>query len=302
MQRWVLISLVVLSSTLLWPVNRWATRSGARPEAMGIVGSLVGIPLAILLGLALGSPLLAHRALLIGAVGGVAYAVGFVLIIFFCLRIGPTGPTVTLNNMGLVWPVLIGLLWFAPAAPAAVQWFGFGCTLLALALTGANRSRDEAVTPITARWAGWALVGWVFAGISMSCQYLDSQLAPNTPYAYLLASFTVALVICLGISIVKRIVTVHEGETQQRNSLPTHVEALAGVSVGAINVFSITLTILLLGPLHVSPAIVMPVTVAGPVILMLLIGHVILKERLNSLGWTASALGLAGVVCLSLSR
>ena len=290
MQRWVLISLVVLSSTLLWPVNRWATRSGARPEAMGIVGSLVGIPLAILLGLALGSPLLAHRALLIGAVGGVAYAVGFVLIIFFCLRIGPTGPTVTLNNMGLVWPVLIGLLWFAPAAPAAVQWFGFGCTLLALALTGANRSRDEAVTPITARWAGWALVGWVFAGISMSCQYLDSQLAPNTPYAYLLALFAVALVICLGISAVKR------------NNLPTRAEALAGLGVGAINVFSITLTILLLGPLHVSPAIVMPVTVAGPVILMLLIGHVILKERLNSLGWTASALGLAGIVCLSLSR
>jgi len=39
---------------------------------------------------------------------------------------------------------------------------------------------------------------------------------------------------------------------------------------------------------------------AGPVILMLLFGHFVLKERLNPLGWTASALGLTGIVCLSL--
>jgi drug/metabolite transporter (DMT)-like permease len=80
------------------------------------------------------------------------------------------------------------------------------------------------------------------------------------------------------------------------------VEFLAGLGVGAINVLSITLTILLLGPLHVSPAIVMPVTVAGPVIIMLLIGHFVLKERLNPLGWTASALGVAGIICLTLPR
>lgn len=286
MQNWLLISLVVMSSTILWPVNRWATRNGARPEAMGLVVSLAGIPLAIVLGLMLGSPLLAPRALAIGAAGGVAYAVGFVLIIFYCLRIGPTGPTVTLNNMGLVWPVLIGLLWFSTARPTVPQWAGFGCTLLALALTGANRNQDEAVTPITARWAGWALAGWVFAGISMSSQFLDSKLAPGTPYAFLLGMFGTALVICLGIALVKRSLP------------PTRVEVLAGLGNAAINVFGITLTIYLLDKL--PAAIVMPVTVAAPVILMLLIGHFVMKERLNPLGWTASALGLAGIVCLSL--
>jgi len=286
MQNWLLISLVVLSSTLLWPVNRWAMRNDARPEAIGMVSSLVGMSLAVALGLASGSPLLARTALLIGGVGGLAYAVGFVLIIFYCLKIGPTGPTVTLNNMGLVWPVLIGLLWFSTSAPTVMQWAGFAGTLLALALTGANRSDDAAVTPITARWTGWALVGWAFAGISMSTQFLNSRFAPEAPYAYLLALFATALVVCLLTAAVKR------------SGLPARVEILAGLCTGLLNIAGISLTIYLLG--RISPTIVMPITVASPVILMLLFGHFVLKERLNPLGWTASALGLVGIVCLSL--
>jgi len=286
MQNWLLISLVVLSSTLLWPVNRWAMRNNARPEAIGMISSLVGMALAIAFGLVLGSLLSVGVALLIGGVGGVAYAVGFFLIIFYCLKIGPTGPTVTLNNMGLVWPVLIGLLWFSTSSPTITQWAGFAGTLLALALTGANRSKNTAVTPITARWTIWALVGWAFAGISMSTQYLNSQLVPGAPYAYLLALFGVALAVCLLTSVVKR------------NGLPVRVEILAGLCTGLLNVAGISLTIYLLG--RMSPTIVMPITVAGPVILMLLFGHFVLKERLNPVGWTASALGLASIVFLSL--
>ena len=288
MQNWLLISLVVLASTLLWPLNRWAMRNHARTEALGIVITLTVIVLCGALAMFTDSRLLSGPALLLGVIGGMAYAVGFVLIIFHCLKIGPTGPTVTLNNLGLVWPVVAGMAWFATTRGSAMLWLGFGCTLLTLVLTGVNRSRGEATAPITARWASLALVGWALSGISMTSQFLDSRLAPNTHYAYLLAMNATALVICLAVLAVKR------------GGPLTRVEITAGLGNGALNIVAIPLSIWLAG--RMDPAVLFPVAVAGPVILMLLIGHFVLKERLNPLGWTASALGLAGIMLLSLSR
>ena len=50
---------------------------------------------------------------------------------------------------------------------------------------------------------------------------------------------------------------------------------------------------------RIAPVVFFPVAVAGPVVLMLLIGHFVLKERLDAMGWLAGALGVAGLVLLT---
>jgi len=284
--EWALIVVVVLLATLLWPMNRWAMRNNARQEVLGVWAAVVCIPLTILVGTVSGKPLFDRTAWLLGAIAGVAYAIGFIQIIFYCLRIGPTGPTATLNNLGLVWPVVIGMTFFVSGAPPVTQLAGLGFTVLALVLTGANRGNTGSVTAMSPKWAWWALVGWTFSGVSMGCQYLNSQLAPGRPYAYLLSTMVITLVICLGTCIARGGV------------LPTRVEALSGAGNGVLIVVLIPLTIWLLE--RMSPAIVMPVTVAGPVVIMLLVGHFLLHERLSAAGWAASVTGLAGIVLLSL--
>lgn len=77
-------------------------------------------------------------ALLLGAVIGVAYAVGFCMIIFYCLKIGPAGPTVT----------------------------GILLTILSLILIAGNKVPSENAA-VSAKWFRWAILGRLFSGISM---------------------------------------------------------------------------------------------------------------------------------------
>ena len=102
------IALTVVGATVIWPVSRWVMHRDGRAEAYGfwiaLTGSLCTALLALAMAQDLGSPVLWA----IASVTGVAYAFGFCLIIPYCLRIGPVGPTCAANNMGLVWPVSFG--------------------------------------------------------------------------------------------------------------------------------------------------------------------------------------------------
>ena len=285
MSNWLALLLMTAAATAIWPVARWAMHHAARPAALGLV--MVSVVLCVDGGLALAlhSPLLVPMAWGLGSIGGVCYAVGFVLIIFHCLRIGPTGPTVTLNNLGMVWPILIGMIW--SVAAHGLQWAGVACTGAALVLTGfINRAEGPSMLPLTPRWARWALLGWLFAGLSMSSQYLSGQWVPHAPYAYVVAWSLVALVVLL------------VAWALGRHTRFTRVEVAAGLATGLISALTLPLQLWLLG--RMAPFIVFPVTIAGPVIVILLLGQFAFRERLNLAGWSASLLGVAGILLLAL--
>lgn len=284
----VWLTIIVLFATAMWPLNRWAMRSGARPEMIGICVSAVATALASLIAWASGQVLLSPAGLLLGGVAGVAYAVGFIMIIFYCLKIGPAGPTVTVNNLGLLGPVVVSLLCFSGSGQSSlIVFIGGGVTILALGLVAWNRSNDQGTTPITARWARWVLVGWAFSVVSMTMQFLSSQYAPAAPYAYVTGSYAVAFIVLGVVALVKR------------NGALRPEEWLAGIGTGIMVGIFLPVTLLLLT--RMAAAIVFPVTVAGPVVLMLLIGHFLLHERLNPAGWAASLLGLCGLILLSMA-
>ena len=282
----VLLMLLVLNSTALWPLNRWAMMRQARTEYIGIVLTAVLAAGAALASVLMGKPLMAPPAILFGSLAGIAYAVGFILIIFYCLKIGPSGPTVTINNMGLLWPVVLdlGLFRGGTAVPLLTR-IGLAATLLALALMGWGHGRNPGAAPVSRRWAMWAVIGWVFSGISMSSQFLSSRYAPRAPFAFPLFMSLVALAILAAVALVKR------GGRFRRE------EVVAGGLTGLMMIFGIPATLILLT--RMSAAIVFPVTVAGPAVLMLLVGHFILKEHLSRTGWIASLLGVAGIILLS---
>jgi drug/metabolite transporter (DMT)-like permease len=282
----ILLSLLVLSSTALWPLNRWAMSRGARTEPIGIVISLVAAPGAMALSLALQKPFLVSAALGLGALAGVAYAVGFILIIFYCLNIGPSGPTVTINNMGLLWPVAISIVFYSGGKDIPpLTWAGMAAAVGALLLMGWSHAEDSGARPMTRHWAKWAIIGWVFSGISMGSQFLSSHYAPEAPFGYTASMFAVSWVI---LAIVMRV---------KRGGRLRREELIAGGVTGLMMTGMLPLTIVLLT--RMSAAVVYPVTVAGPAVLMLLVGHLVFKERLSALGWVASVLGVIGIVLLS---
>ena len=283
----VLLALLVLNSTALWPLNRWAMMRQARTEYIGIVlTAVLGIGAAAV-SVLMGKPLIAPPAFLFGSLAGIAYAVGFILIIFYCLKIGPSGPTVTINNMGLLWPVLLDLgLFRGTKTIVPLTWIGLAAAVVALVLMGWGHAGGEGIAPATKRWAMWAIIGWVFSGISMGSQFLSSHYAPQAPFAFVVVMSVVALAILTVVALIK-----HSGRFRRE-------EVIAGGLTGLMMIFGIPVTLILLT--RMSAAIVFPVTVAGPAVLMLLIGHFLLKERLSPAGWMASLLGVAGIVLLSL--
>lgn len=287
MRDCVLLFVLVLNSTALWPLNRWAMRRQARAERLGMVLTAVLAAGAAAVALAMDSPLLAGPALLWGSVAGIAYAVGFILIIFYCLKIGPTGPTVTINNLGLLGPVVADLALFSGGKGVdALTWGGLLATVLALGLMGWGHSDRAGAAAVTKRWALWVVVGWAFSALSMGNQFLSSHYAPEAPFAFTVAMSVVAFAILGAVTLVRG-----GGRTRRE-------ELVAGGVTGLMMVLGIPVTLTLLT--RMSAAIVFPVTVAGPAVLMLLVGHSVLNERLSGIGWVASVSGVAGIILLSL--
>lgn len=275
-------------ATLLWPVNRWVMGRGGRPEAFGlataVTAALISSPLALASGQSLADPVVWS----VGAVIGVAFAVGYFMVIMHCLRIGPTGPTAAVNNMGLVWPVVAGLVWPESRSLGWELVSGLALVVLGLVLFGVASSRAPATTGLSRRWVAWVLLGWLLAGVSMTAQYVGTVLVPDEPLA-LTAAFYLVAVLVLSVILCRR----------GRLSL-SRLELAGGVVNGLISAAAMVTTLLSLR--HLRAEIVFPVTVALPILLVLLLSAAVYRERLTALSWAACATGGAGLVVLTLSQ
>jgi drug/metabolite transporter (DMT)-like permease len=130
------------------------------------------------------------------------------------------------------------------------------------------------------------MAGWAWSGVSMACQFLASQYAPGAPLAFLVAMYVVSGLILLGVLLARRA------------GRPRGFEIVAGLGTGAMVTVSVALTLWVLT--RMSPVVVYPVTVAGPIVLMMLIGAAAFKERIGWTGWMAAGLGIGGIALLAM--
>jgi len=284
----LLISLIIIGSASIWPINRWVMDHRGHPGLYGFWMSLTGAVCAGLLVLVMGQPLRNPALWAVASVTGVAYGLGFCLLVPYCLRIGPIGPTCAVNNMGLVWPVLFGLFWpervpFRSAAIAGLVLVVASFILFGLSKTSVGAERKQ----ISRRWLVLVLMVWVCAGVSMTSQYVGARL-PLTRQS------PVAFVFCFSItaSLVLLPVAARCGRAWLRS-----VEAAGGVANGIILTGTAVLVMVVLR--NVRPEVFFPFAVAGPVLLVLLLGQVVYKERLDRAAGMGCLLAIAGLLALS---
>jgi hypothetical protein len=285
----ILLLIPVILSTLIWPVNRWVMFKGGRNDAYGFWISLSGALTAGILGVSLGQTYRGTALWLVGLVIAFAFAVGFCLLINYCLKIGPTGPTVAVNNMGLVGPVIVGLLW--PTTKAFSLLIIIGLVLVALALVGfgigttLSGANQKAVT---SRWAVLVFFGWLLAALSMTGQYVGSVLVPRQPLTLISVFFAFSTLILLPFIIR------HRGRWFRRT------EFIGGLVQGTCQAISIYVSLLALQ--RMGAQIVFPVTVLGPVMAVLLLSGLVYKERLHPITWLSCLGGVGGLALLAFSR
>ncbi len=283
------LAVPVILSTLIWPLNRRVMMNGGRTDAYGFWISLSGAIIAAILSQILGQSYTGIAIWEVGLMIGFAFSVGFCLIINYCLKIGPTGPTVAANNMGLVGPVVVGLMW--PISHTFSIAIIAGLFLVALAMAGfgvsttASGAKEQAVT---SRWVILVFFGWLLAAMSMTGQYLGSVLAPNQPLTLVSVFFFFATLILLPFMIC-------HGRTWFDRK-----ELIGGVANGTIQTVSIYMTLMALQ--RMGSQIVYPVTVLVPVMAVLTISAVIYKERLHPLTWISCGVGILGLTFLVIGR
>lgn len=282
---YILLTAVTAAIVALWPILSGAMKRGARPVPFGLVLSLSGLAGGILASLTLGKPVVEPTSSLLRLAGGVGFAVGFCVLMFRALEIGPTGPTATINNLALIWPILVSLLFFSRSSAGLLVWIGLLFTLLTLVLMGWQKAEPGHAT--STRWFLMAIGGFLLAGVNGAAQFLSAQWAAGQSLSFGNAMFSMACIILGFLAVVRK------------QCLPTRVEGLAGIVAGLLFAWVvIPLSIVLQERL---PAyVVLSVSQAGSLIVVVLIGRVFLKEHLSPAKWVACVFGIAAIVCLTL--
>jgi drug/metabolite transporter (DMT)-like permease len=225
--------------------------------------------------------------LLAGGALGVASAVGFWVCIMRALQIGPAGPTVTINNMAMVAGVLYGMLVLAPGRATVWTVAGLVGVCAALALLGFGRPTEDGVHRAAgARWARLVALGGAFSCLSFVAQTHAGTLYPAHKYLFVAVGFGFGTLLLLPAML------------RQPERFRRRRERAAGVALGA-SMALIQMPLMLVTVHRVGAEVALPVTVATPILLMLIIGRVFYKERLSATALTACVLGALSVAALA---
>jgi hypothetical protein len=281
-----LLSVLVVASAAVWPLCRWSVRSGGSPVGTGIVLSAVSLAGGLVGSLATDSVVYEPAAFFYGALGGIAWAVGFVLLTLRCLAIGPIGPTAVVSALSFAGTVVATMtVPFAPPATAAL-YAGLGATLLSVIVAGAARMAVKSEG--AGDWSRLAVAGWGFSALASGAQFLSGRFAPGAPFGYLVAQALVALLLLAIVA------------TSRSGTRPRLPDLVAGAGAGVLTTVLAPLSASLLADLQAVA--VYPVVVAAPAATVAVLGAAAYREKLTLWGWLATASGVAALALLALPR
>ncbi len=282
---WIYICICVASGTGCWVFGRWAMRPDGRADVFGFWISLLGAIGAGLLNALMGKPFDVWPVWGAGVAFGVAYSIGFCILIMGALRVGPVGPTTTINNMAMVCGILFTILYLQPHMPNSIVVAGIVGVVAAIIMFGVAGSGAESGSSANREWAAMVIPGGLLSGVSFVSQAYAGTLYPNSVCLYSFVGFGVSAVILLVITSIKRV------------SLFRRREMIAGISVGAWMSLTVPMSIYVIS--MVGAEIALPIMVATPTVLVLLLGHFVFGERLQKMTVAACALGTLSVALLS---
>lgn len=286
---WIYLGIVTFIATAIWPVARWTLKDDGNPRVMGVWLSLTAALVSAVSLLLRGGTFADSGVWLAGLVLSVAYAVGFVILMMRCLQIGPAGPTVTVNNSMMVCGVLYAVVWLDPHVPDPWIIFGAIGVVVGLSFVGlGNRPEGEGRTRAGAGWARLVALGGVFAALSFMTQTYVGLRHPglDSGQLFTVAGFGMSAVILL-LTLIRDPLTL----VRRRRELG------GGIVLGVGNGIGLPLTMAAFE--HLGAEIVLPVTVASPMVLVTLIGAIAYREKLTRLMWLGCILAALSIAAIA---
>jgi drug/metabolite transporter (DMT)-like permease len=192
---------------------------------------------------------------------------------------------VTINNSAMIFGVLYGLLWLDPHTPNICILAGAVGVFAALAMIGVGGRPDPSgAHPVGREWLPLVLLGGVFSGVSFMVQTHVGLRHPGLGDGLWLVGLGFgqsAVILLLSVARDSRILW------RRRR------ERLGGMVLGVSNAVGLPLTLLAFR--HLGSEIVLPVSVTTPMVLVMVLGSVLYKERLTRLTWAGCLLAAFSV-------
>lgn len=217
------------------------------------------------------------QTLAFGTIHGTLYLVSFVMLNISTQRNGVVLSSIFMK-LGLLVPMVVSILVFGEM-PTAVQAIGFIIAVAAIILIN---TQPETKT-FSFNWLLLLLLIGGGSGDAMS-KIFEELGNPNLSPQFLLYTFLTALVLCLGLMVLKK---------QQIGKS----EALFGLLIGIPNYCSAKF---LLGALETLPAVITyPTFSVGTILVTTLSGVLFFKEQLSKRQWLALSIILVAVALLN---
>ncbi|MDO8685728.1 MAG: EamA family transporter [Clostridiales bacterium] len=266
-------------------INRNAVNNNARVQTLGVWITGSSMIFSLIFALITNDLVISKYATIFGMLTGISYAFGYLIIMFYCLKIGPSGPTVTINNLGLLWVVILGIvLDWNIKKPSIIVILGISDTISSLALISKNGNRNDKKN-INTKWIKLIFLCFIFSGISNAASFLATRFDQKNSIAFTIAMQGTSFIILIIISCVKKTLR------------PNIIEIRSGILTGAITFINIPLIFYI--TTLIPGYLVFPIVSAGPIVLVLLFANFVYKERLNIFGWLSCVIGVAGIILMN---
>ena len=219
-----------------------------------------------------------HRTAAMGAVNGIFYLAGFLLLQWNVKKNGVV-LSATFMKLGLLVAMVLSVCCFREV-PSLVQTVGFCLAVTAILLINYRKGEGAA----GARWGLLLLL--LCGGMADGMSKVFEELGPaGFGDAFLFFTFLTALGLCAAVMLLKK-------------DLPGKWEVFYGLLIGIPNFFSSKFLLRSLG--DIPAVIAYPVYSVGGILLVSLVGVLAFRERLRKLQWVGMGIILIALVLLNI--
>jgi len=278
----------VLVNLLPWILNRRVVTGGVDQVKVGTILSFTVVAVSVLCLFLTGEQGFAPISIALGIVQGICFAIGYCVLILQALEIGPIALTTLFNNMGLLGPIVVGMLFFSePVKSPLLTALGFVLVLTTMILTSLASGKKQTGDghQVSRRWFVMVFLGWIFSSFSIAAQYVNSQVAPDCVYSYLIVAYGTATLILIAYGLIRK------------NWKPSRADCKGGLVLGLAQTINMVVTFAVLA--RVPYIVYYPVSIASPIFCVMLLGHFLYKDKMDKTAWLSTVLGLAGIVLLA---
>lgn len=285
MKYYLIILLIIALATIVWPINKICLSNKGRSEYLSMVIAFVAGIAALVFAVLSKGYFMDLNAFALGSLTGITYAISS-CVLLKCVKIGPMGLSVTFNNLGLLWPVVTGIVFFPAISGVSIIKIT-GVVIIVIAMLLLSKEDTETFDgKINKIWFKLIVLAWAFTGISGIAQLLFSIYGANNLMVYAFYTYVIAFISLLLYN------------AFYHSLRPLKEEIVGGTLNGLVYFACFSLTNYIL--VYLSPTIVFFASTLLPLILVLIIGCVGFKETLNKFVKIGITLALFGFIFIQL--